>query len=410
MAESNIYIRGFNGINNILNPKKLKTDDLVDAVNVDITNENTIKSRPSWKKIKELNKPHSLYSSVQSMFLIEGNYLIKYDKNLKKEIIDDGYLNLKTSFVKYNNQVIISNENFIKKYKNNKIYNLVPEKYINNFNVNIQSNGNFPKGRYKIAITYVFDDGLEGSTNNPVVVELNDNETIRLSNFNKTNDINIKYLRVYISKTNSIEMYRYADYDVDINEITLNYNQIEFGKRLEKIDLDIINKGKFITTFNGLILTAIENRIYISLPNSFFIDYDKYSGFLEFNSNITMLQSIDGVNGGIYVSDEDNVYFLNGDINSLSRTIMDCQPAIINTACKSPITNELFFYTQRGQIIAQPGGKIENLTESRFLPDYELLSGAGIVVLHDGRRKIINSIIKGNPSSAGFGDWAKIID
>ena len=89
---------------------------------------------------------------------------------------------------------------------------------------------------------------------------------------------------------------------------------------------------------------------------------------------------------------------------------MDCQPAIINTACKSPITNELFFYTQRGQIIAQSGGKIENLTESRFLPDYELLSGAGIVVLHDGRRKIINSIIKGNPSSAGFGDWAKIID
>lgn len=408
--ETNIYIRGFNGINNILNPKKLKTDDLVDAVNVDITNENTVKNRPSWKKIKELNKPHSLYSSVQNMFLIENDYLIRYDKNLKKEIVDDGYLNLNTSFVKFNNQVLISNEKFIKKIKNNKIYNLLPEKYYNNFNVNISSNGNFPKGRYKIAITYVFDDGLEGSTNNPIVVELNDNEKITLSNFNKTNDSNIKYIRIYVSKTNSIEMYRYADYDIDINEVVLNYHQIDFGKRLEKIDLDIINNGKFITVFNGLILTAIENRVYISLPNSFFIDYDVYSGFLEFNSNITMLQAIDGVDGGIYVSDEDNAYYLSGNISNLTRTILDCQPAIINTSCKSPITNELFFYTQRGQILAQPGGKIVNLTESRFLPDYELLKGASIVMLHDGRRKIINSIVKGSPSSAGFGDWAKIID
>ena len=410
MAESNIYIRGFDGINNILNPKKLKTGDLVDAVNVDITNENTVKNRPSWKKIKDLNKPHSLFSSVQNMFLVEQDYLVKYDKNLKKEIIDDGYLNLKTSFVKYNNQVIISNENYIKKFKNGKIYNLLPEKYINSFNVNISSNGNFPKGRYKIALTYVFDDGLEGSTSNPIVVELNDNEKISISNFNKTNDSNIKYLRVYISKTNSIEMYRYADYDIDINEINLSFNEIDFGKRLEKIDLDIIRNGKFVTTFNGLILTAIENKVYISLPNSFFVDYDVYSGFFEFNSNITMLQSIDGVDGGIYVSDEDNVYYLSGSINNLSRTILDCLPAIENTACKSPLTNELFFYTQRGQILAQAGGKITNLTESRFLPTCELLKGASIVMLHDGRRKIINSLIKGSPSSAGFSDWAKIVD
>lgn len=410
MSETNIYIRQFSGINNINNPKRLKSGELVDAINVDITNELTVKSRPTWKNIKTYNRPHSLFSSVQNLFLIENDNLIKLDKNLNQSIIDDGYNGLTTSFVKYNNQILICNNGFIKRYKNNKIYNLTPELYVNNFNVNIGSNGNFPKGRYSVAITYVHDDGLEGSTGNPIVLTLQDNEMITLSNLNETNDFNVNRIRVYVSKQNSTEMYFYGEYELDINTIDLHYNQMSFGRRLEKINLDTISKGDFITTYNGLLLTSFENRVYVSLPNSFFMDYDNYSGYYEFDSNITMLSTLDGVDGGIYVSDEDNCYFLSGDIKSLSRTKLDCLPAIKYSNCKSPISNELFFFTQRGQIIAGTGGKIENLTDSKFLPDYELLKGASIVMLHDGRRKIISSFRKGQSSSAGFGDWAKIVD
>lgn len=411
--ETNLYIRQFSGINNIQNPKKLKAGELVDAVNVDITNEGTVKSRPSWIKKVNLNKPHSLYSSLKNMYFIEGNYLNTFDGNLNKVTIDEGYQGLKTDFVRFNNQIIISNEQFIKRFKNNKIYNLTPPKNSNHFNINIEQGGNFPKGRYQIALTYIHDDGLEGTTSNPYIVDLSeDNLKIVLSNFDQSgeSDFNVTKFRIYISNTNSSEVYFFGEYLIDINEVVIYYNQVNFGRRLEKVNMDSLPNGKFITTYNGLILTAFENKVNISLPLQFYMDYDNYSGYYEFNSNITMLECLEGAGGGIFISDEENVYFLSGDIKALTRQRLDCLPAVPYSSCKSPISNELFFYTQRGQILAQPNGQITNLTDDKFLPDYELSQGASIVMLHDGRRKIINGFMKGNQSQAGFGDWAKIVD
>lgn len=408
--DGNIYLNGFTGINNKINPQNLKNNELVDAVNVDITDAGNIKSRPLWKYVLDgYTDAHSLYANNQFMFFVNEDNLIKVDKNLKTEIIDTGYKGLITKFTNYNNQVIISNDSFIKRYKKGKIYNLIPESYKNGFHYTIETNGTFPIGTYKVAITLIHDDGLEGATVTPVEIKITqDNSKITLTNLDQNIlDINIVKYRVYLSRTNGSELFRFDDFDISNDSIELFYNINTMGQRLDTINMYPLNNGKFITKYNGYLLTASDNFVYISKPLSLLTESD----YWEFEGNITMLIAMESAqNSCIYVSDEYNVYCLSGDIENIVRQKLDCLPAIPYSDCKSPITNEMFFFTQRGQMLGDSSGTIKNLTEERFLPDVDLVSGASIVVLSDGRKKIISSFVKGNSNSMGFGDWAKIVD
>lgn len=406
---SDIYLRGFEGINNINNAQNLKSSELVDALNVDITNMGNIKTRPSWKYVKNYTDAHSLFATFTNLYLINEDNLIKLDKNLNEEIIDIGYKGLKTSFTEFNKNLIISNERFIKRFKNGNIYNLVPETYINTFNVTLDNNGNFLKGIYKVAISFLHEDGMEGATSTPISINVeNDNTKIILSNLASTNDFNINKIRVYISRINGETLFRYDDFNVSTDTIELIYNVNQLGQQLDSINNNPLKNGNIIRKFNSYLITAFENKLFITKPLQFLTDYN----YIEFDEEITMLETIETASGGsgIYVSDKKHCYFLSGDMSMLNREVLDCQPAIKNSSCKSPYTNELFWFTQRGQIVGMPGGKIENLTDSKFLPDNELLEGNSFVMLHDGRRKIINTFKKGQSSSAGMGDWAKIVD
>lgn len=393
----------FSGINNLQDPMALNIDELVDALNVDITRSGLIKTRNPTKLFLECQDGKSLFSDNYNFYFIDDDTLYTCNETGIKTALDTGYRGLNTVFLKdlATKNLLISNEKFIKRYKN-KIYNITPETFDNTLlNLSYGNNGGFPVGRYLISLTFLHDDGIEGGTGPSKVANVtvaNSNITIR--NIQTTTDINISQVRVYISDLNSNTLKHYGDYDIDIDTITLNYTT-QLGKFLTVFNKNPMWCGDVIEKYRGVIYTAKDNILYLSDP----LSYTTNNNYIEFESNITMAIS---VVDGIYVSDENNLYFLSGENPlDLTRTLIYNASAVKGTQERNIMTNDVFFFTNKGQIVASNSGKFENLTESKFLPDRDFTSGASLVMYHDGIRKIINTFKTGEQNQACFGDWIK---
>lgn len=404
--DPSLKLNYFSGINNLQDPMLLNIDELVDALNVDINRKGLIQTRPALKKYKNCTDGHSIFSDGYNIFYIDDDNLYKI-VNDQSILIDTGYKGLTTRFLKDNatKNLLISNNKFIRRYKN-KIYNITPQTFNNkSLRISYGNNGGFPAGRYLISLTFLHDDGIEGGTNSSAIANVTyNNSSIIISNIMKTNDININKIRVYISDLNASTLKHYADYDVDVNSITINYTT-QLGNFLTTFNKDPIFPGELIEKYRGVVFTAKDNFIYLSDP----LSYTTNGNYLEFESNITLLIA---VYDGLYVSDEHNLYFLSGDNPlDLTRTLIYNASAIKHTSSRNIMTNDVFFFTNKGQIVATNSGKFENLTESKFLPDKDLLFGASTIMYHNGIRKIINSFKTGEKNQACFGDWieAKII-
>lgn len=408
----NIYLKKFKGINNKENPNDIDNNELVDALNVMITNKGSIITRPQWKYIKEdLIDGRSIYSNNKNMYFLDNDKLCSYDRNFNLSILDLGYAGLNNSYLtimKRTSQVLISNNNFIKVFKNNKIYkSVIPEKSNNDFNIEIDNNGTFPIGIYKIAITFLHDDKTEGTTTSPIDFEItNNNSSVKLLNIEKPIDFNVNSFIVYISMTNSLNLYKYGEFSINTEEIDLIYNQNRLTSELSDflINREVIYSGRFIEEFNGVILSAKDDLLYFSMPAPFNFVSDR-DNYLQFDGKIGMLAS---VKDGFYVSDEYNTYFITYQNGIPSQRILDCRQCIFGAFTKNPITSEIFFFTQDGQYVARDGGSIENITDKKFIPSNELIEGSSILMEYQGMKQLINTFKPGVSQQAGFGDWAKI--
>lgn len=401
MAGKDIIINQFYGINNQISKKVINNTQFVDALNFDVTgdvkNGLLLKTRDRWKKIKDLVDGHSLFATKKSMFFIDNDDLFICDKNFNYEIIDSGYRGLDTSYCYFNNTLFISNEKFIRRYKNGKIYNLTPDKFNNDFLLTENVNGSLNPATYLIACTFVYDDGIEGPCNNPIKYILTSNGGIKIKNFPAITDYNIDKIRVYISRENSTILNLYGEYNIDINEVIINSSNAT-GQQLDKINLIPLQAGHIVENFNGVLLTAKDNIVYLSKPFSYF-----YDNYLEYEEKITMI----GVVGdGFFVSDEESVWFTNSTTQPGRVHLED--GAIINSMTKNTRNSQIHFFSKHGQFKGSSGGKIEAIS-SNFKPDLELIKGASLFLNRNGEERIISSFkSSGEKSGLVIRDWVKI--
>lgn len=376
--EYNLKLDGFIGINNKNKTKSLKDNELVNVVNLDIDNTGKVSTRTGYTKLLNFNDAHSLFSDNDFIYMINNDDLIKIDKNLNKTIIDIDYKNLNTKFLKYNNNLIITNKNFIRKYINNKVYQF-PKPIVNEYNHNLL-NGNLKKGIYKIAICYVEEDtNIEYSTLDSYIVEIEeDNKSINLYNLPVTNIDTLKYYRLYISERNSEVLYHYDDFLIE------NTNNIIINEKLKYTTL----KNQFLTNIkNGEDITILNSVIYTSLNN--YLYFTDYYSFLTKNTNYILFEdnilNIASTINSIIIFTENSIYYLNDKLEK-----------IINCKCvKNTLTyddnNDIYIYSDRGQIkIEYLSNKINLLTENNFIPDLQEI-GSAIYIKNNGIKKIINS-------------------
>lgn len=143
------------------------------------------------------------------------------------------------------------------------------------------------------------------------------------------------------------------------------------------------------------LLTAWNGRIYLAQGNVlwatelFMFDYvDKTKNYLQFETDITVLESVDD---GIYVGTEDALFFLNGVFGAgLSRKHVTASPIIRGSAVRIPaeqtkvgaqggqVGESVMVMSESGILACYAGGSVTNMTSGRV----EFPSAENAAALH----------------------------
>lgn len=141
--------------------------------------------------------------------------------------------------------------------------------------------------------------------------------------------------------------------------------------------------GQCLEHFSGRMFIASSNVLWWSELYDFTL-YDLASSFLQFNSPITMLCSVDS---GLFLSTERNTYFLAFNNNLLVPRKVLPYPSIANTVTKSDISAALLnpgysgkivaWASREGVIIGINNGTVINLNRNKIIYPDTLTSGFG---------------------------------
>lgn len=150
-------------------------------------------------------------------------------------------------------------------------------------------------------------------------------------------------------------------------------NDIRYGIPLQtKTYKEPLPAGKFLCVYKGSLYVAKGSVLYVGDPLS--DCYDVRSGFRVFDSDITMLLSVET---GFYVSDRKNVWFLaQGEGVSILRELADTSPAIPYTGVRVTgagvgedglVGMAGMWVSKDGICIGDNKGGITNVTDDKFV-------------------------------------------
>lgn len=130
--------------------------------------------------------------------------------------------------------------------------------------------------------------------------------------------------------------------------------------------------GHLLEIFNGRMYVAKENILFFSEPFAYG-RFDMARGYIPYASRIQLVKA---VSGGIYVGDEDRIFFEGGDgPRTFSHTLVADYPAVLRAVAVDYLSGLRFgletsaefaiIGTKKGICIAGPSGQFINLTEDK---------------------------------------------
>lgn len=152
--------------------------------------------------------------------------------------------------------------------------------------------------------------------------------------------------------------------------------------------------GQFIEYYRGRMYVAVDNVLWFSDPGAPF-RVDLRHGFIQLESTIRLLRAVDY---GIYLSDEENIYFLDGlSPKEGNMKLAKPYPAI-------PYTDDTFngqsyangdiagkiamFITREGVCIGTSTGEVRNITKDKHTLGV-FSKGAGLVIPEAGKTRYL---------------------
>jgi hypothetical protein len=243
-------------------------------------------------------------------------------------------------------------------------------------------------GKYQVVVTYLRQDGQESGAGKAVSVELFTPGAISLTSIPVSTDPTVTHKAIYATSVGGETLYRVG---VIANaDTTFLLDEVRAGASpLLTQFLQPPPAGDHIAYHNGYMLVAKGTRLYPSeaySPELF--DYRKAVPFLD------VLTMIAPVKGGVWLGLDSQIVWMTGDTPEawdykqaadygvIPGVLWFADAGVINDG---QATGEMaaFFASKRGLCVGLPGGRLVNLTESRYA--YPAMDrGAGIVRRHRG--------------------------
>lgn len=388
----------FVGINNRLPDHKLgvvnrgrkEGDYLRNAVNVDITDSGTLQRRKGTTLVQAGTDCHSLWAEGGEAVYVDGTELYAYPRTLLRTGLTPGmrcsYARSPTGDTYWSNGVVLER---IVSGASGPASPPVP----NPAPVVISTSGGALKaGYYQVAVTAVDSEGRESGATWPIQVKASDSSRIEVTGLPSTP------VNIYLTALNG-DVLQFAAHT---SATSYTFPLLgTLGVQCRTARLRELPPGQIVRWFNQRMLVASNNVLYYGEQTANAL-FDPTKGYIPFPARITLVEPcVDGV----YVV-ADKTYWLSGSDIATARVVATLPyGAVEGTACRGPNAEEVWWFSERGLIVAGTGGKVKNVQEKTVAVSPAAV-GASVYREQDGMRQLVSSLRGGDSSNAAAASWA----
>jgi hypothetical protein len=294
----------FAGLRNTVPPERVEAADLVAAVNVDLDNGGRALRRPGTE-MRLPGPSHSIWSNGEHCLFVRDSTLHRLHPDYNMSIVATGLTpDLPMNYVDMNGRVYWSNgaQTGVVTVEGSRSWGMpVP-----NLPSLAAIGGTLSAGQYQLALTYLRSDGQESGTGMAAQITLPDAGGVRVG-WEIPQDPTITEVAVYITEPNGKVLYQAGIGDV--GDGGADVTSIRLSLPCETQWLDAPPAGQCLSAHRGRILIAVGAHLFATTALGYeYVDQRDYIAIDD-----TTIRFVAGVEHGIYVGTEKNVYFLAGD-------------------------------------------------------------------------------------------------
>lgn len=392
MSVPTVSLASILGVNNRLPPDKLRMNSaeasgvfVTAAANVDITDAGTLQRRKGADKVVSGGECHSFWSdySDDAAFYVDYDKLYRVTSSFSPTVLASVTPGLGFSYCKTPLDIYASNGvQFFRISSSGVISPAVIPLPCKNPSVTVQSTqGSIPSGRYQLAVSHELPSGEEGGTSTPIVIEVSsDTSRIELQDIPLLDGY---ATTVYMTGTNGDQFYAAAT----VSSSTLTFSALSDQKsRPVGFLLAPTPAGNIVRLLNGRLLVASGNFLFYSEPYAYSL-YNPAQNYIPFPEPITMVEPRQN---GFYLS-ADQTYWIDGDLPRADLNPVLPYRAIYGTSGVIPNTNDVWWMSERGMVVASQDGQALNLQEKNVAVA-PAVSGASLFREQDGLKQMISTL------------------
>jgi hypothetical protein len=359
---------------------------LKDAVNVDLDNAGGLRRRQGYRRVVEGVRTHSIWSGKRTFYMERDClYQLKgtWDNPATEEILYDLTPDAPMSFADIGEDTYFSNGYEIGVIdKDGNPHRVWPEQPNWQPAVSGESGGALAAGLYQVCCTVIGWGGRQSPPTRPVQVSVPENGALTI-----TLPVAGDLVAIYATPPNGDVFYK-------ILETTgANYRMAlarDGGERCFTEHLMPMPPGTIVRGFLGRLLVASGKTLYFSEPYSPGL-YNPVSGFLQFASDITMLEPC---GKGFYLA-ADKTYWFSGDLSG-DAVLSEALPygAAVGSGVAFPDREQVAWYSNKGVVVGDASGQAKAVQEEAVV--VKPAAAAALLIREEGGQRAIVAAAK-NP-------------
>ncbi len=273
--------------------------------------------------------------------------------------------------------------------------------------------GGLARGSYEVSVTALDADGRESGASSPVAITLAAGQGI-LVTLPAAPDDAVSWC-IYVSPPNGDVLYQCATLPADATSYAIGVHRP--SRALETAWMHPIPPCDLLRYGHGRLLAASRNVLMWSEPYRLGLMADQ--NHLLIGQACTLLEPVgDGESGGWWVADHKRTYWMAGS-NPESWTQIARYPSAAVPGTSLVLPGSIFglesadpvaFWLAANGVfcLGLPGGVLMPIRESQVAASAEAERGASTVMLFDGLKQVLTTVVGGRPSHGVASDAAEV--
>ncbi len=380
------------GVVNRIDPYQVPTDALLDALNLDIRSDGSVRTREGYTNVFS-GVCHSITTFNNHMYMVKEKDFIRVDKNMNTEVLIANYTSQKVNYVEVANELYFNSNgktNKINKFGNVELWGIKSPTEQCTVVVGEEGSGFLKKGKYLINYSYTY--GKYETAIHPLSVSVDvpyDNFNIEASCIPSSQSTGANF---YISPLNGEELF-FAK-----SGYTVTIDLFDKLSVIPKEHSDAIPPLNNLCFANGRIWGTIGSNIYFSNDR----DYRQYNPMLYIGIDGTEIIIFKAVDDGCYVVTEKATYFLatkNPENTEGSQLVKIFEHSAIKGTLFE-LDKTVGWLSTDGYILGNNQGQLQNLSGEKLDFSKNYTEGTAIKIKKDGIDKVVFSLKQSGEKTA----------